>query len=147
MHELIAKLKTPEECVIFEKNAGGMGRVDLAIAARKRAIELRALLYGTSSDAERECIEAIYAYEQILSVKNGKKTRAFRTWQLIKKHGIIETVERTVNREDEAVSYTSLLKEALEDYAFEGVVLRHTDLFSPEAVQHSQRRMDQWKTA
>ncbi len=124
-----------------------MGRADLAVEARKRAIELRALVYGAPTEAERECIEAIYAYEQMLSVKNGKKTRAFRTWQLIKKHGIIETVERTVTREDDLAAYDLLSKQALEDYTFEGIVLRHPDLFSPEALGHSQRRMAEWKSA
>ena len=43
MDELIAKLKTPEECIVFEKNVTERGRPDLALAARKRAVELRAL--------------------------------------------------------------------------------------------------------
>lgn len=40
--DLILKLKTPEECAIFEKNVMERGRPDLAVAARKRATELRA---------------------------------------------------------------------------------------------------------
>jgi hypothetical protein len=34
MNELIAKLKTPEECAVFEKNVLERGRPDLALAAR-----------------------------------------------------------------------------------------------------------------
>lgn len=147
MDERIAKLKTPEECAVFEKNVTERGRPDLAIAARKRALELRAQQYGASTDAERECLEAVYAYEQILSAKNGKKTRASRTWQMIERHGILGAVERAVNRDTETMGYTVLVEMGLEDYAFEAVIIRYPTLFSAEAVRHSQERINEWKQA
>lgn len=143
--ELISKLKTPEECVVFEKNVIERDRPDLALAARKRAIELRALAHNANTQAERECIEAVYAYEQILSDKNGKNTRATRTWQMIKRHGLIVAVERAVNREAEAMGYRALLEKGLENYAFESIVVRYPTLFSPKAVQRSQARLDEHK--
>ncbi|EQD69645.1 hypothetical protein B1A_06793 [mine drainage metagenome] len=145
MDEMIAKLKTPGECAIFEKNVTERGRPDLAVAARKRALELQAQRYGASSDVERKCLEAIYAYEQILSAKNGKKTRANRTWQMIKRHGILGAVERAVNRESETMGYTALREMGLEDYAFEAVVVRYPTLFTVEAVERSQERINGWK--
>jgi hypothetical protein len=54
-------------------------------------------------------------------------------------------VELAVNRETEAVGYTALLEAGLEDYAFEAIVVRHPELFSAEAVQHSQARVREWK--
>lgn len=141
MDELITKLKTPEECIIFEKNVTERGRPDLALAARKRAVELRALQHGATTDVERECLEAVFAYEQVLSAKNGKKTRASRTWPMIERYGIIEAVERAVNRKDEAMGYTALVEMELESYAFEAVILRHPNSFSPSAVQRSQERV------
>ena len=145
MNDLVGKLKTPEECAIFEKNVADRGRPDLALAARKRALELRAQKYGAKSEAERECLEAVYAYERVLSEKNRRNTRANRTWQMIKRHGIIGAVERAVNRESETVGYLSLLEMGLEDYAFEAVILRHPDVFSPAAVAHSQARISKLK--
>lgn len=142
MDELIAKLKTPEECIVFEKNVTERGRPDLALAARKHAVELRALQHGATTDVERECLEAVFAYEQVLSEKNGKKTRASRTWPMIERHGIIEAVERAVNRKDEAMGYTALLKMGLENYAFEAVILRHPSSFSSDVVQRSQERVN-----
>jgi hypothetical protein len=142
MDELIAKLKTPEECIVFEKNVTVRGRLDLALAARKRAVELRALQYGAATDVERECLEAVFAYEQVLSAKNGKKTRASRTWPMIERYGIIEAVERAVNRKDETMGYTALLEMGLESYAFEAVILRHPNSFSPSVVQRSQERVN-----
>lgn len=141
MTDLIEKLKTPEDCETFAQNASERGRPDLALAARKRAVSLRAAQYGAQSDIERECIEAVYAYEEVLSQKNGKKTRASRTWPMIKKHGIITAVERAVNREVETQGYTALVEMGLEDYAFEAVILRHPKAFSAEVVERSRLRV------
>ncbi|MDR3410760.1 MAG: hypothetical protein P4L87_07425 [Formivibrio sp.] len=145
MLERIARLKSPEDCAVFEKNVTKLGRPDLAVAARKRALELRAQKYGSNTELERECLEAVYAYESVLSAKNGKTTRATHTWQMVKRHGIIKAIERAVNSESEITNYKSLLEMGLEDYAFEVMVARHPDQFSSDAVQHSQDRIVEWK--
>src|SRR3972149_2386860 len=147
MDESVKKLKTPDDCERFAKNAVERGRPDLVQEARKRAVELRAESYGAKSQAERECLEAVYAYEEILSAKNGKKTKASRTWQMIKKHGILPAVERAVNRPQETAGYTALLEMGLEDFAFEAVVVKYPDLFSKEAVTRCKERIEQWKNA
>ena len=146
MTDLIAKLKTPKECAIFEKNVTERGRPDLAVAARKRALELRAEQYGATTAIEKECLEAVYAYERVLSDKNGRNTSASRTWQMIKRHGIIAAVERAVNREIDPMGYTALVDVGLEEYAFEAIILRHPEQFSPQAVKHSEARIHEWKT-
>lgn len=138
---LVAKLVTPEECLSFEKNALLRNRPDLAKEARRRAIQLRAEKYGAKTDAERECLEAVYAYERVLTDKNGKNTRANRTWQMIERHGIIPAVERAVNRPTETVGYTALVEKGLEDFAFEAVILRHPQHFSHEAIARSRERV------
>jgi hypothetical protein len=145
MNDIVSKLKTPEECVIFEKNVTERGHPELALAARKRAIELRAQAHGAKTDAERESLEAVYAYERVLSATRGRNIRASRTWQMIDRHGIIGAVERAVNRKSETSGYRALLEMGLGEYAFEAVVLRYPALFSPEAVQHSQARINAQK--
>lgn len=141
MNEIVAKLKTPEECFVFEKNVLDRGRPDLALAARKRAVELRAIQHGAATDVERECLEAIFAYEQVLSEKNGKKTRASRTWPMIERHGVIGAAERAVDRKDDTAGYTALVNMGLQDYAFEAVILRHPQFFSAKAVIRSKERI------
>ena len=118
------------------------GRPDLAIAARKRAVELRAIRHGAATDVERECLEAVFAYEQVLSAKNGKRTRASRTWPMIERHGILEAVARAVNRKEETAGYTALLDTGLEGYSFEAVVLRHSSHFAAEVVRRSKERVN-----
>lgn len=80
MDDRIRKIDTPEKCEIFAKNATQKGREDLATEALLRAVELRAEAHGANTQAEKEALQAIYAYEETLRVKNGKRTRANRTW-------------------------------------------------------------------
>ena len=141
MDERVAKLKTPEECAVFAKNVTERGRPDLALAAKKRAVQLRAESFGATSKVERECIEAVYAYEEVLSAKRGRRQPASRTWPMIKEYGVIEAVERVVKRKDDALGYTALVEMGLEEHAFEAVILRHPSAFSAEAVARSKERM------
>lgn len=145
LDERIKKLKTPEDCERFAKNAIEHDRIDLAQEARRKAVELRASAYGAISDAELECLEAVYAYEEALSEKNGKKTRASRTWPKIKEQGILPAIEDIVNRKQESVGYTLLRDMGLEDYSFEAVVVKYPELFSEEAIAVSYERIKQWK--
>ena len=147
MNERIKSLDTPKKCEIFANNALSAGREDLAKQAKQRAIQLKAETYGAETSAEKEAIKAVYAYEEILSANNGKKTRASRTWPMIQKYGIINAVERAVNRKAETKGYTVLLEMGLEAYAFEAVILRYPDQFSESAVEISRQRMSEWESA
>ena len=147
MNERIKSLDTPKKCEIFANNALSAGREDLAKQAKERAIQLKAETYGAETSAEKEAIKAVYAYEEILSANNGKKTRASRTWPMIQKYGIINAVERAVNRKAETKGYTVLLEMGLEAYAFEAVILRYPDQFSESAVEISRQRMSEWESS
>lgn len=144
MDDRVKRIDTPEKCEVFAKNCIARGRGDLAQDARARAVQLRAEAHGAKTAAEREALEAVYAYEEVLSARNGKKTRAGRTWQMIDRHGIIGAVERAVNRPTETQGYTALVEMGLEDYAFENVIIRHPELFTESAVIASKQRLDQW---
>lgn len=79
LRDRIAGLKTPAACEQFAKNVEANGKPEAALLARKRAIELHAQSHGALSDAEREALEAVYAYERTLFLKHGKHVRATRT--------------------------------------------------------------------
>ena len=145
MDDRVKKIDSPEKCEIFAQNAIQRGRPDLANEALLRATELRAQSYGAVTQAEKEALQAIYAYEETLRAKNGKKTRATRTWQMIGRHGIIESVNRAVCRPVETQGYKALLEMGLADFAFESVILRHPDIFSAEAVAVSRERLAEWR--
>lgn len=143
----IRLLDTTEKCAIFARNAAERGREDLAKKANQRALEIRAESHNARSKAEKEALQAVYAYEEVLTKRNGRTTRATRTWQMIARHGIIESVERAVNRPSETQGYRALAEMGLENFAFEAVVLRYPELFSKEAVETSESRMSEWKSA
>jgi len=135
MDPRVAKLKSVEECENFAKNASERGHPELAVQARERAIQLLAQSHGAKLSVERECLEAIYALEDV------RGRRASRTWQAVKRHGIIETVERVVSRPQVSEGFKMLDEAGLKDYAFENVVLRHLKSFSAGAVEISRQRL------
>lgn len=148
MNEKVKKLNDPDKCETFARNVEERGHPELAQQARKRATELRAEKnaerYGVKTQAEKEALQAIYAYEEVLSKKNGKRTRANRTWPMVERHGIIETIERAVNRTHEPQGYSLLVEMGLQELAFEAVVLRYQHLFSESTVRISEERMVQY---
>ena len=66
---------------------------------------------------------------------------------MIKKQGIIAAVEKIVTRKNETTGYRVLVEMGMQDMAFEAVVLRHPDVFSVEAVEQSQSRLQRWEIA
>lgn len=145
MDERVARLKTPEDCEQFARNVADR-LPELAIEARRHAVELRAAAHGAKTEAEREALQAVYAYERVLREKHKKTVRASRTWQMIERHGIIAAVERVVKRKDVTVGYKALVEMGMPDFAFEAVVCRHPTAFSTEAVERSRERLDSWST-
>ena len=145
MDKRVKNLSTPKQCETFAKNAMERGRPDLAKEARKRAIQIRAGEDGAASTVEKEALQAVYAYEEVLERKNGRRTRATRTWQMIERHGVIEAVERAVNRPGETQGYKLLVEMGLEEYAFEAVILRHPEYFTEEAKAKAKERLADWR--
>ena len=68
MENLINTLKDPDECLkmadIF---------ANLAIKARRRSVELRAQKHGKMKAVELELLMVLYAYEDVLTLKNKEK--------------------------------------------------------------------------
>ncbi len=142
MDPRVARLTNVADCESFAVNARERGAPELADQARKRAVQIRADSHGAQSEVERDCLQAVYAYEEILSAQKGRRQPASRTWQMIKKHGIIPAVERVVTKREVSSGFTALAEMGLMDYAFEAVILRHPESFSEEAISMSKQRME-----
>jgi hypothetical protein len=138
--DIIQKLKTPAECMQLEKNVISRNP-DLALKARRRVVELRAISHGSTRDVELELLKALYAYEEVLSAKNKKNTRASRTWQMIERNGIIGAAEKAVNRKIEPAGYKVLVNMGLQDLTFEAVIIRFPDEFNDEVVLRAKTRL------
>ena len=138
MEELINTLKDPDECQrladVFSK---------LANKARLRSMELRAQKHGYKSRVESELAKAIYAYEDILTINNKRKTHATRTWQMVKKYGIVHAAERAVNRPVEPMGYRVLVERGMKDLTFEAVIAKYPKEFSLDIVILAKSRLEE----
>ena len=140
---MVTLSNTPEGCARQAKNAEARGRADIARAARRRRVTLLAEGYSESlSVAERDAIEVTLAYEEVLASIHGKATKATRTWQMIRDHGILPAVARIVTRREQTKGYERLVEMGMEDMTFEQVVLRHPESFDSEVVAAARSRLD-----
>ena len=121
MHELVERIKKPELCYVFAKNAIARGHEALAIEAYRRAVDLRAAEHEVETDAELMALKAFYAYEEALSHINGKRKRATGTWQMVNRYGILAALQKRLNSKsvEEALPVLKDLK--MEDYSFQAV--------------------------
>lgn len=141
MHPKARRLTTVEQCESLEANAIRGGDKELAKDARRRALEIKAAAQGAANDVERECLQAVYAYERAKSDKAGRTFTAVRTWQVLRKDGVIPAVEQIVTKKNATMGFTTLEELGLLEYAFEAVVLRHPASFSESAREISRQRL------
>src|SRR5262245_1505831 len=147
MDPRIEKLKTPKDCAAFIVNARERNRLDLVKEAYQRTVVLRTDAYGPKSPLERQCVEAIYAYEEVLSARAGRRITASKTWQNAKKLGIFTAVDKAVGRKEDESVYAALVEMGLERFTFEAIVAQHPNEFSFEAVEQSRARVARRQSA
>src|ERR1035437_213195 len=138
MENLISTLNDPEEC---QKMAEIFS--ELAVKARRRSVELRAQKHGKLKSVELELLKVLYAYEDILTLKNNRKTHAARTWQMVKRYGIIRTAEKAVNRPVEPMGYKLLADRGMKDLTFEAVISKYPREFSHDIVKLAKNRLEE----
>jgi hypothetical protein len=140
----IPKCSSPERYEQYAINVEAQSP-EKAQEARRQAVRMRAEQRGAKTEVERECLQAIFAYEWTLFKKHGKRQRASYTWRMVDERGIIPAVEHAVTRPKETAGFRALEAEGMLDMAFEAVVLRHTDRFTATAVEKSDERLTRWR--
>jgi len=70
-------------------------------------------------------LQAIYPYEDLLLLKNIRKAKARRTWQMISRYATIGSIARAVGLLDETSGRARLTELGYEDLAFEAARMRH----------------------
>lgn len=139
--KLVGHLKTPEDCEQVALNVEAK-QPAFAIAARRKAIEIKASTHKATTEAEEHSLQAVYAHERVMTLERGRKTRATREWTMITKHGFVVAMESIVKNPTANAGYQALVKMGMQDMLFEAVVLRHPDVFSVEAVAQSKQSLD-----
>jgi hypothetical protein len=134
MHELVERIKNPDLCYVFAKNATRNGHPELALQAYRRAVDLRAQRHEEASEAEQAALRAIYAYEEALSFLKGKRTRATGTWQMVNKHGVFPTLAKRLGARGVEGVKPALKELGMEDYSFDAVRESYPHVFEQLAA-------------
>ncbi|MEM1113902.1 MAG: hypothetical protein AAGI11_18455 [Pseudomonadota bacterium] len=134
MHDLVLRIKDPELCYVFARNAVERGHPELALQAHRRAVDLRAAQHETESEAELAAIRAIYAYEEALSQSKGKRTRATGTWQMVSRSGVFAAINKRLEGRHAGDLVAELKELGMEDYSFEAVRKAYPDAFQSAAA-------------
>ncbi|MEM1153767.1 MAG: hypothetical protein AAGI44_06475 [Pseudomonadota bacterium] len=134
MHELVSRIKDPELCYVFAKNARRKGRPELALQALRHAVDLRADQHEAVDAAETAALRAIYAYEEALSYSRGKRTRATGTWQLVSRHGLLTAVHKRLNSRSGDNLGEVLEEMGMSDYSFSAVCAAYPEAFAEIAA-------------
>ena len=121
MHELVERIKKPELCYVFARNARARGHEDLALEAFRRAVDLRAEEHQVESEAELMALKAFYAYEEALSHMHGKRKRATGTWQMVNRYGVLPALIKRLESKSVEEAMPALKELKLEDYSLQAV--------------------------
>lgn len=134
MHELVMRIKEPELCYVFAKNARRNGHPELAMQAYRHAVDLRAQQHDVDTQAEAAGLRAIYAYEEALSYSRGKRTRATGTWQLVNRHGVLPAVRKRLHSRNAEDVQPVLEELGMTDYSFSAVRSNYPEAFADIAA-------------
>ena len=121
MHELVERIKKPELCYVFAKNAIARGHEALAIEAYRHAVDLRAAEHEVSTEVEMAALKAFYAYEEALSHLHGKRKRATGTWQMVNRYGILPALQMRLESKSVEEALPVLQELKMEDYSLQAV--------------------------
>ncbi|WP_156612562.1 hypothetical protein [Paramagnetospirillum marisnigri] len=80
-------------------------------------------------------------YEELLSLKNGKATRATRLRPKYHKDGAVVCIEYLVKLNNRTSGFNLLVDNKLANLTCEAIVIENKEMFSEEAVRMSQKRL------
>jgi len=89
----------------------------------------------------RDFHETLAAYEQILSEKNGKPTRASRTRQKITNKGVHKSLAEWTKGKEETNGFKLLVEAGMPEYTGEHLVLRYASRFPEDIVALARERL------
>ncbi|SDC49079.1 hypothetical protein [Paraburkholderia lycopersici] len=133
-------LKTRDDCTQFARNVGDR-HPHLVLAARQRSVEVQVNAMNLDSALRRDIWSVVYAQEEAIFVKHGRRLRAGNTRKVITNRGELGAVEYVV-KQPGSESFELLHSLGLGDYTFEAVVLRNQEHFSSDVVDAARRKLD-----
>jgi len=139
MAKPISAYTDPAALRTLMQNAKRMGRDDIW---REAFLRLPASRGAEQTDPlHRDFHEMLAAYEQLLSEKNGRATRASRTRMKLKAKGVVASLEDLVKSKEPTEGFELLVASNFVEMTGEQIVLKYSDQFSPEAVAAAKTRL------
>lgn len=139
MAKPISAYTDPTALRTLMQNAKRLGRDDIWREALGRLCSLESA--EQTEPLHREFYEMLAAYEQLLSEKNGRATRASKTRMKLKAKGVVTCLEDWAKGKAPSESFELLVANNLVEMTGEQIVLKYPDQFSPEAVEAAKARL------
>jgi hypothetical protein len=129
----------PEKLKTMMANAKRVGNDEIWPRAFRRLCALEGL--NQADPLHRDFYETLAAYEQLLTQKNGRTTKASRTRQKLKKKGVVQCLEDWAVSKAPTEGFELLVKQGFVELTGEHLVLKYQDRFSPTAVAAAKLRL------
>lgn len=142
--EFISKLTDPEGLRNVMDNARSKGREDVYWAAFRRLCEVEGMPYD--DPLHRDFHQVLTAYEELLTEKNGRTTKASRTRQKLARHSVEKCLEDWALSTTPTQGFELLTKAGMTELTAEYLVTQYPDRFSTAAVEAAQKRLNERRT-
>lgn len=129
----------PVQLRTLMQNAKRLGRDDIWREALQRLCVLES--EGWTDPLDREFQATLVAYEQLLSERNGRPTRASGTRLKLKSKGAVQCLEDWAKSREPVDEFQLLAAAGLVEMTGERLVLKYPDRFSAEAIAAAKARL------
>ena len=134
----INQMSDPDGLRNLMKNARRLAREDVYKLAFQRLCALEG--QACEDPLERDFLQVLNAYEELLYEKHGRRTPATRTRQKLKNKGVRQCL-MDWTRGEPTSGFELLMKRELPELTGEYLVVKHADEFSAELVAAAKRRL------
>lgn len=140
MRKPIEDYTDPTALRTIMSNAARLGDNDIWRRAFRRLCALEGL--DQADPLHRDFYETLAAYEQLLTEKNGRTTKANRTRQKLKNKGVIQCLEDWATSNTPTEGFNLLIKQGLVELTGEYLVLKYPAHFSTGTVAAAKVRLN-----
>jgi len=120
-------------------NAKRLGRDDIWREAFRKLCSLEGA--DQTDPLHRDFYQTLAAYEQLLTQKNGRATRASRTRLKLKSKGVVQCLEDWALSKAPSEGYELLMANGLPEMTGESLVLKYPEQFSEAVIAAAKARM------
>lgn len=135
----IQELSKIEDLRQVMANAKTQSRPDVYWAAFNRLCEIQGMNYEDPLEKDFFCV--LSAYEELLTEKNGKTTKANRTKQKLLRHGLHKCLEDWALSSTPTPGFILLMENGMQQLTAEYLVVKYADRFSENVVRAAQKRL------